>query len=193
MGLSIMTSQGEINVPTHSGGGVNLELLNRIENLEKAVDVLKSSRSSTEDFGLSKISDSTTVTTSDSGLVLGAKENNASISGTLANKILKVSDSQNDLKKKFAETLVDGFINIDILQYAENVVKKGLLYAYTASIEETNVPATYYSYANALILKSGIGGRITVIKFDRYSGGRFTMNSKYNNENWSGWKEISVL
>lgn len=125
--------------------------------------------------------------------MLSAKENNASIPGTLANKILKVSDSQNDLKKKFTETLVDGYIGIDILQYAENVAKKGLLYAYTASIEETNVPATYYSYANALVLKSGIGGRITVIIFDRYRGGRFTMNSKYNNENWSGWKEISVL
>lgn len=46
-----------------------------------------------EDFGLSKISDSTTVTTSDSGLVLGAKENNASVPGTLANEIKETKDT----------------------------------------------------------------------------------------------------
>lgn len=170
----------------------SLETLARIEFLEQELADLKQSIASETAYGLSKVTNAADVT-QENGIALSAMQNNSSLEGTLANKIEKLNNSNNKLDNKFNQTLIDGFINIDILTYAENVAGKGLQYAYTASIEETNVPQTYYSYANTIILKSGIGGRITVIIFDRYSGGRFTMNSKYNNENWSGWKEISVL
>lgn len=191
MSLSTMTPTGELPIPTR-GGVTSPETLARIEVLEQELADLKQSIASDTAYGLSKVTNAADVT-QENGIALSAMQNNSSLEGTLANKIEKLNNSNNKLEKKFNQTLIDGFINIDILTYAENVAGKGLQYAYTASIEETNVPQTYYSYANTIILKSGIGGRITVIIFDRYSGGRFTMNSKYNNENWSGWKEISVL
>ena len=75
-----------IFTPMQSGGGVNKDLLNRIATLEEEVSQLKRQKAGKTEYGLSKISDLTDVTT-DGGLVLGTKEKNATIPGTIAHNI----------------------------------------------------------------------------------------------------------
>lgn len=76
------------------GGGINLELLARLQLLENEVSGLrqeltqvKQSRGG-EDYGLVKLTSSSTVTDS-TGLALPTSENNATVEGTLANRIAK--------------------------------------------------------------------------------------------------------
>ena len=95
MSLSIMTSQGEINVPTHSGGGVNLELLNRIEELENKVKQLTdriSTKADRSNYGMTKISDSSDVTEV-TGFSLPSREKNPTLEGTMANKMERIKES----------------------------------------------------------------------------------------------------
>lgn len=51
------------------------------------------SKATETDYGLARISESTTVTEMNSGLVLSAKEKNPSVGGTLANEINKINQS----------------------------------------------------------------------------------------------------
>lgn len=77
--------------PFCSRGGVNKELLDRISLLENEVSKLKQQKASKTEYGMAQISDSTDVTT-DVGFVLGAKEKNAAVNGTIANKISQVEE-----------------------------------------------------------------------------------------------------
>lgn len=93
-----MKEDGISQVPT-SGGG-NLELLNRMAELENSVSQLyervsrtEQSRATPDTYGLAKVTESTTVTESDSGLVLGAKEKNPAFAGGLANQIVTVNQN----------------------------------------------------------------------------------------------------
>ena len=81
------------------GGGTSLEALSRIAVLEKELSDLKQTIATPDTYGLSKITDATDVT-ENNGLVLGAVQNNASVPGTLANKIQSISES---MKFKRAE------------------------------------------------------------------------------------------
>lgn len=80
--------------PLCSRGGVNKELLDRISLLENEVSKLKQQKASKTEYGIVQISDSTDVTT-DVGFVLGAKEKNAAVNGTVANKISQVESQCN--------------------------------------------------------------------------------------------------
>ena len=73
-------------------GGVNTELLKRIADIEAELQTLKNQVATEEKYGLAKITGVTTVTDEDAGLVLGAKEKNTSIDGTLANNIESVKE-----------------------------------------------------------------------------------------------------
>ena len=75
------------------GGGTSLEVLSRIAVLEKEISDLKQTIATPDTYGLSKITDATDVT-ENNGLVLGAVQNNASVPGTLANKIQSISESR---------------------------------------------------------------------------------------------------
>ena len=93
------------------GGGINQSVLDRIDALEQREQALKTElqeakselrslkeqKAGTNLYGLAKISGDSTVTI-DEGLVLSAKEKNASVSGTLANQISQVSNAANRLK-----------------------------------------------------------------------------------------------
>lgn len=68
--------------------------LNRLEQLENETRAL---RSTLTEFGLSKICTvDVTDVTEDNGIVLGAKEKNAAIDGTIANEIKKTSEEINE-------------------------------------------------------------------------------------------------
>lgn len=61
-----------------------------INELRNAVESINQLRATLEAYGLAKITESTTVTEADSGLVLGAKEKNPNFEGGLANLIKKI-------------------------------------------------------------------------------------------------------
>lgn len=87
------------------GGGINLEMLARLQALEDQVSRLrqelsevKSSRGG-NDYGLVKLSASGAVTNS-TGLALPTSENNAGLTGTLANRI---ATTQNRVANTFSK------------------------------------------------------------------------------------------
>lgn len=93
MSILYMMPSGPVQIPSGPGGGVNLELLNRIsgieqtvEGIQKTLSDLKNSRADKEKYGLVKISDATSVTKIE-GLALPSREKNAALPGTLANLI----------------------------------------------------------------------------------------------------------
>lgn len=96
MSVSIITPQGPVEVPVR--GGVNLEFITRVQDLENKVSDLqqeltqvKNSKAG-EEPGLTRLSNSQTVTNS-IGLALPTSEKNSGINGTLANGIEKVNRS----------------------------------------------------------------------------------------------------
>lgn len=102
MGMFLMTPTGEQKVP--AGGGVaNIELLTRLDVIENEIQILKKKATENE-YGLAKISEASDVTESDNGLVLGAKEKNANIDGSIAYNIEKVKE--NGIVKTFAPNLL---------------------------------------------------------------------------------------
>lgn len=127
MGVSLMTKEGEFEVPTR-GGGVNLDLLNLVSTLQGTVDLLEerisqlnntvdelrgkvtsveASRSSTNAYGLTKLTTADWLTDS-TGFSLPATEKNPAISGTLAHRIASVNA---DLTSKInaANARLNGF------------------------------------------------------------------------------------
>lgn len=68
-------------------GGVNLELLTRIDALERAVEQIRSQKASENAFGIAKLTNAQDVTDANSGLALSAMQNNAGIEGTIANRL----------------------------------------------------------------------------------------------------------
>ena len=82
------------------GGGITQSTLDRITELESTVESLSAalhniigSKATETDYGLARISESTAVTETGSGLVLSAKEKNPSIDGTLAREIKELKKS----------------------------------------------------------------------------------------------------
>ena len=119
MSISYMTNNGPVQVPTLSGGGVNLNILNRISVLESEVAALKRGKATDQEYGLAKISGSQDITETDSGLVLGAVQNNPSVEGTLANRILKTTDGLSIHFTRAVLNFTDGyaFMNLDKTPY----------------------------------------------------------------------------
>ena len=104
MSVSIITPQGPVEVPVR-GGGINLELLAKLQALEDQVSGLrqelsevKSSRAG-NDYGLVKLSSSQSITNS-VGLALPASENNAGISGSLRQNIVSLWEKQIPMRQK---------------------------------------------------------------------------------------------
>lgn len=129
MSFSIMTPQGEINVPVSSGGGANLDLLNRITQLEQTVSELSGKldaalklRADNETYGLVQLSDSESVTDG-TGLALSAIQNNPTIDGTLANRIAGIRSSI--AEKKY-------------LKLWSGVAHSGEIVIYNTSLETVN-------------------------------------------------------
>ena len=88
-------------------GGVPAGTLERIEN---DIAELRSLRASLERYGMAMISESEAVTDADSGLVLSAKEKNATVEGTMANSIEKLVNKTEHIINKTVITLT----NVDI-------------------------------------------------------------------------------
>ena len=87
MSISIMTKTGPLPVPVQSG--VNADLLNQvsfmqgaIQELRERMDAVEQSRATEENYGIVKLSGSSTVT-QDMGLALSSKEKNPAVSGTM--------------------------------------------------------------------------------------------------------------
>lgn len=78
----------------------NRVIKNALDRLEALIEETNALRATLETFGLSKISESETVTDADSSLVLSAKEKNSSIEGTLANQIHSMNYIKNIVKNK---------------------------------------------------------------------------------------------
>lgn len=71
------------------------EALDRLDSLITETNAL---RATLESYGFAKISESTAVTETDSGLVLSAKEKNAAIEGTIAHEIANTNQYLNEWK-----------------------------------------------------------------------------------------------
>lgn len=78
--------------PFCNRGGVNKELLDRIALLENEVSILKQKKASKTEYGMAQISDATDITT-DVGFVLGAKEKNAAIPGSIMHSLKKAENN----------------------------------------------------------------------------------------------------
>lgn len=104
MSMSTMTTDGELMVPNGWTGKIdssmsteskrpleNRIITNALQKIDRDIEQLFQLRSSLSQYGLSKIcpTELTTVT-EDNGLVLGAKEKNPAIEGTLANISKKI-------------------------------------------------------------------------------------------------------
>lgn len=97
MGVSTMTSEGELEVPTRGGTGkseiTRLEALIE-ENKQLAqqnrqmIEEIKATHATQDTYGLSRVTRSGDITLVDGGMAMSAVENNPSIDGTLANQIL---------------------------------------------------------------------------------------------------------
>ena len=95
------------------GGGINQSVLDRIDALEQREQALKTElqeakselrslkeqKAGTNLYGLAKISGDSTVTI-DEGLVLSAKEKNASVPGSIASGVESIRGSVEDLGKR---------------------------------------------------------------------------------------------
>lgn len=71
-------------LPSPSGGGTSQAVLDRIAALEQKIEQLEGKKATDSEYGLARISESSSVTETGAGLVLGAKEKNAAITGTIA-------------------------------------------------------------------------------------------------------------
>lgn len=93
-----MQKNEEIEVPFR--GGINLQEIKRLEALisenKRLIEELKQLKADFYDYGLSKFSDSSSITES-IGLALSAKEKNAAIPGTMANEIEKIKSKKINL------------------------------------------------------------------------------------------------
>lgn len=104
MSVSIITPQGPVEVPVR-GGGINLELLAKLQALEDQVSGLRQELSEVKasragnDYGLVKLSSSQSITNS-VGLALPASENNAGISGSLRQNIVSLWEKANSYAAK---------------------------------------------------------------------------------------------
>lgn len=101
-------------------GGVNLDFIKRLSDVEREISRLKEEKATTDRFGLTKLSNSTDATQENVGLSLSAMQNNASIPGTLRNEI------ENDRKREFLEITPSMFsASVDLVDqtYAEKIGK----------------------------------------------------------------------
>lgn len=125
MSISYMTKSGIIPIPVSSvGGGVNLDFIKRLSDVEREISRIKEEKASTDSFGLTKLSNSTDVTQENVGLSLSAMQNNASIPGTLRNEI------ENDRKREFLEITPSMFsAPVDLVDqtYVEKLGKIAML------------------------------------------------------------------
>lgn len=153
MSISLLTKDGTADVPTRGGGGTSIEALKRIEALEKEISDLKKTIATPDTYGLSKITDATTITEADSGLVLGAKEKNPAADGSLAGEISKVQQKINGFEPVYgAVQNVSGFkyFNVSLLK----IGKIGFCDAYVYSDESFgdvpifNFPEEFLPYSN---------------------------------------------
>lgn len=83
------------------GGGMSPSEKDRLAALEQKVAQLEAGMATTENYGLAKISESEAVTETDSGLVLGAREKNAAIEGTIANLMQQSQSDISEIFRKF--------------------------------------------------------------------------------------------
>ena len=86
-------------------------------------------------------------------------------------------------------------VSTDILTYAENLTSKGFYPIQLDSFAKTNVPYYVFSHTNGFIMRTGetkSNSRITVVLFPRKGaetmGNKIAINTKYNSEDWMGWK-----
>lgn len=75
-------------------GGVPLELIENIESINQEIQNIKNTKASTTNYGIVKLSNANNITDS-LGLAIPASENNAAISGSLANKIANIESKLN--------------------------------------------------------------------------------------------------
>lgn len=92
-----MTQNGAVPVPTQ-GGAASLEILSRISFLEHRIE--KVEKHATENtYGVVRLSGATDITDS-TGIALDSTQNNASVDGTLANRIVHNQNKIGSLELK---------------------------------------------------------------------------------------------
>lgn len=137
MKISIMTTNGLNGL----GGGENPNLQDRVAALEKENSDIKQSRAAEGMYGLAKISGSESVTETDSGLVLGAVQNNAALPGTIANQIQELKDRSGICSAGEFVELENGFSFIGGYEYqtvavSGNIVNLAMIVSGTFGGEE---------------------------------------------------------
>lgn len=177
----------------NSGGGINQSLLDRIDSLESESQILKveldqamrelqelkSTRATQNTYGLSKISSSSSVTTDD-GLVLSAKEKNASIDGTIANGQKKL---QQDFKALFNSALKTHDKDV---HNSTDALESGI---YNVFLPSGDIPV---DYGVLVSFRSANGYLIQVLKGVVPGDGRFYIRTFDNNISWSAWRYIDL-
>lgn len=105
-----------------------------LERIEADIEELRSLRATLEQYGMGIISESESVTDTDSGLVLGAKEKNASITGSIMNFVEK--------NKQLIESISESSFIFRGTVTDFNSVEKSGFYQYPGA-NGIGVPQTY--------------------------------------------------
>ena len=96
--------------------------------MESELRLLKQSVATETDYGLAKITESSTVTEKDSGLVLSAREKNPAVDGTIGNSIEKI----------------------------KNAIKKKIYYIYSAKLDTRSASGSWYTVLSNFYSSNGI-------------------------------------
>lgn len=177
----------------NSGGGINQSLLDRIDSLEsesqslkeeldqamRELQELKSTRATQNNYGLSKISGSSSITTDD-GLVLSAKEKNASIDGTIANGQKKL---QQDFKSLFNSALKTHDKDV---HNSTDAMESGI---YNVFLPSGDIPV---GYGVLVAFRAANGYLVQVLKSAVPSENHLYIRTFDNNISWSAWRYIDL-
>lgn len=181
MSISIMTKDGLANIPTLSGGGHGI--LERISGLEHKVAQIENTNATTDTYGLAKISAATDVTRNDSGLVMGARENNPSLDGTIANRFGKLESRIQNVYS------LSGGIRINSNSDLNNYKDIGNYYcSSTADVQSiSNCPA-YRAFT--LKVDFGTGENYPRQIIMQYSGEMFLRHYDGYTNKWQPWMKL---
>lgn len=142
-------------------------------------DILASKATDTS-YGLAKVSESTTVTETDSGLVLSAKEKNPAVTGTIANGQKKLQDDFNSLFDSALKTY-SKYVNNSV-----DALESGI---YNVGISNGDIPV---SYGVLVVFRSTNGYLVQMLKSVVLGEDKLYIRTFDNNITWSPWRYITL-
>lgn len=132
--------------------------------------ILEGKKTSETEYGLSKISGSESVTDTNSGLVLSAKEKNATVEGTMANSIEK------------------------LVNKTEHIINKTVITLTNVDITTRSGRGAYYSADHVPFSDYGIdGSKVISVSIRTWSGAVSLFNIYYNDQGFQFASDVGQV